>query len=66
MRDYIVFPSSKSLLAIGVVSAILAPIIGIILGVYFWRKPQLTKEGKFIFLVALVWLAVISADVFVF
>ena len=66
MKDYIVFPSSKSLMAIGVISAILAPIIGIILGIYFWRKPQLAKEGMFITLVALIWLAVISVDVFVF
>lgn len=59
MSEYIVFPSSKSLLTIGIVSAILAPIIGIILGLYFLRRPQLVKEGKSIVLVALIWLAVI-------
>jgi len=58
-RDYIVFPSSKSLFAIGIISAILAPIVGIILGVFFLTRPQLAKEGKGILLVAAVWLAVI-------
>lgn len=57
--EYIVFPSSKSLLIIGLVSAILAPIIGIILGLYFLKRPQLVKEGKSILLVAVLWLAVI-------
>ena len=65
-RDYVVFPSSKSLMVIGIISAILAPLIGLILGIYFWRRPQLAKEGIFITLVALIWLAVISVDVFVF
>lgn len=58
-NEYIVFPSSKSLLTIGLVSAILAPIVGIILGLYFLRRPQLVKEGKIIVLVAFIWLAVI-------
>lgn len=58
-NEYIVFPSSKSLLTIGLVSAILAPIVGIILGLYFLRRPQLVKEGKSIVLVAFIWLAVI-------
>ena len=66
IKEYIVFPSSKPLLYIGIVSAVLAPIIGIILGIYFWSKPQLVKEGKIITLVALGWLAVISIDIFVF
>jgi len=58
-RDFIVFPSSKSLLVVGLVSAILAPIVGVILGLFFLKRPQLVKEGKSILLVALLWLAVI-------
>ncbi len=58
-NEYIIFPSSKSLLTIGIISAILAPIIGIILGLYFLKRPQLKKEGRSVLLVALVWLAVI-------
>ncbi|MEK7203530.1 MAG: hypothetical protein AAB627_00425 [Patescibacteria group bacterium] len=58
-NEYIVFPSAKSLLTIGLVSAILAPIVGIILGLYFLRRPQLVKEGRSIILVAFIWLAVI-------
>ena len=57
--DFIVFPSSKSLLVIGLVSAILAPIVGVILGLYFLKRPQLVKEGRSILLVAGLWLAVI-------
>lgn len=64
--DYIVFPSSSSLLLIGVLAAILSPLVGIILGIYFWTKPQLAREGKLVLLVALVWLAVIFADFLVF
>lgn len=59
MNDFIVFPSSKSLLIVGLVSAILAPIVGMILGLYFLKTPQLVKEGKSILLVAVLWLAVI-------
>lgn len=59
MSEYIIFPSSKSLLTIGIVSAILAPLVGIILGLYFLRRPQLKKEGKSVLLVAAAWLAVI-------
>lgn len=66
IKDYVVLPSSRTLLYIGIVSAVLSPLIGIILGVYFWQKPQLVKEGKTITLVALIWLAVISIDIFVF
>lgn len=57
--QYIIFPSSKSLLAIGIISAILAPIVGIIFGFYFLKRPQLVKEGKIILLVALIWLSAI-------
>lgn len=59
MNDFVVFPSSKSLLAVGLISAILAPLVGIILGLYFLKRPQLVKEGRSILLVALLWLAVI-------
>ena len=59
MNEYIIFPSSKSLLTIGIISAILAPLIGIIIGFYFLRRPQLKKEGKSVLLVAVAWLAVI-------
>lgn len=58
-RDYIIFPSSKSLLTLGIASAILAPIIGLILGLYFLRRPQLKKEGRTILLVGVTWLALI-------
>ena len=59
-REYIVFPSSKSLLYLGLAAAVLAPAVGIILGFYFLKRPQLKKEGKAVLWVALVWLAVIS------
>jgi len=59
IREYIVFPSSKSLLVIGLLSAVLAPIVGVILGLYFLKRPQLVKEGRTVLLVALLWLAVI-------
>lgn len=59
MSEYVVFPSSKTLFAIGLVSTILAPLIGIILGLYFLRRPQLVKEGRVILLVAAAWLLVI-------
>jgi len=58
-NEYIVFPSARSLLAIGIISAVFTPLIGIILGFYFLRRPQLVKEGKTIVLVALVWLSII-------
>lgn len=58
IKEYVIFPSSKSLLIIGLISAILAPIVGIILGVYFLWRPQLNKEGKIILLVAALWLTV--------
>ncbi len=58
-KEYIVFPSSKSLLYIGLISAILAPIVGIIFGLYFLKRPQLVKEGKSILLVAAAWLVFI-------
>ncbi|OHB17969.1 MAG: hypothetical protein A2913_01495 [Parcubacteria group bacterium RIFCSPLOWO2_01_FULL_40_65] len=57
--DYIIFPSAKSLFAIGIISAILSPLIGVILGFYFLRRPQLAKEGKIILLVAFIWLSAI-------
>ena len=57
--DYIIFPSARSLLAIGIISAILAPLIGVILGFYFLKRPQLAREGKSILLVALIWLSII-------
>ena len=41
---------------IGLISAILAPIVGIILGVYFLWRPQMAKEGKIVLLVAAGWL----------
>lgn len=67
IKDYIVLPSSRTLLYIGVFSAIVAPIIGVILGIYFWQRPQLVKEGKVVCLIALIWLAIIiSIDIFVF
>jgi hypothetical protein len=58
-QDYVIFPSSKSLFAVGIISAILSPIIGIILGLYFLKRPQLSKEGKTVLLVALIWLSTI-------
>ncbi len=57
--QYIIFPSSKSLLLIGIISAIIAPIIGIVLGFYFLRRPQLIKESRAILLVASFWLITI-------
>ncbi|MEK7659134.1 MAG: hypothetical protein AAB338_00550 [Patescibacteria group bacterium] len=62
--DFIVFPSSKSLLAVGLISAILAPIVGVILGLYFLKRPQLVKEGRSILLVVALWLAVIFTVAF--
>ena len=62
--DYIIFPSARSLLAIGIISAILAPLIGLIMGFYFLRRPQLVKEGKIILLVALIWLSIIFTFAF--
>lgn len=64
--DYVVFPSSRSLLAVGIIAAILSPLVGLILGSYFWARPQLAREGKMIVLVALVWLAVILVNLIVF
>ena len=58
-QDYIIFTSSKSLLTLGIVASILAPIIGIILGLYFMRRPQLVKEGGIVLLIGVVWLAVV-------
>ncbi|MEK7536976.1 MAG: hypothetical protein AAB584_00815 [Patescibacteria group bacterium] len=57
--EFIVFPSSKSLLIVGLISAILAPIVGLILGLYFLKRPQLNKEGRSILLVAVLWLTFI-------
>lgn len=64
MNDFIVFPSSKSLLVVGLTSAILAPIVGVILGFYFLKRPQLVKEGRSILLVAVLWLAIIFTFAF--
>ncbi len=63
-QDFIILPSSRSLFAIGLISAVLAPIIGIILGFYFLKRPQLIKEGRIILLVAVIWLATISIIAF--
>ncbi len=64
--DYIVFPSSRSLLVVGIIAAILSPLVGVILGAYFWARPQLAREGKVVVSVALIWLAVILANLIVF
>lgn len=65
MNDYVIFPSSKSLLAVGIIAAILSPLVGLILGGYFWARPQLAREGKVVVLVALVWLVVIFANIII-
>lgn len=65
MNDYVIFPSSKSLLVVGIIAAILSPLVGLILGSYFWARPQLVREGKVVVLVALVWLAVIFANIII-
>ena len=64
--DYIVFPSSRSLLTVGIIAAVLSPLVGLILGGYFWARPQLAKEGKIVVLVALVWLTLIFVNLIVF
>ena len=65
-EGYIVFPSSRSLLTVGIIAAVLSPLVGLILGGYFWARPQLAREGKTIVLVSLVWLAVIFVNLIVF
>lgn len=58
--DYIIFPYSRSLLILGIVSAILAPIVGFIMGIYFWRHPQLAREGRVILAVVGVWILLVA------
>lgn len=54
-KEYIILPSSGPLLVIGILTAILVPIVGIILGIYFLFRPQLLKEGLIIFGLAFIW-----------
>ena len=57
--------SKKALFRIGLTIALLNPVLsGIILGVYFWREPELRREGKIITVVSLVWGALILVAAF--
>ncbi len=48
--------SKKTLFRVALAVAIFNPIVsGVLIGIYFWREPEMKREGKIITAVALVW-----------
>ena len=48
--------SKKRWFKIGIAVALLNPVIsGLILGIFFWREPEMQREGKIITTISVVW-----------
>jgi len=65
-NNYIIFSSSKPFLVFGIITAVVSPILGLILGFYLWFKPQLKREGLMILLLVAIWLMIVNVFVIVF
>lgn len=53
------FSSKKLWFKIGLAVAILNPMLsGLILGVFFWKEPEMKREGKIITSISVVWGAI--------
>lgn len=55
-NEKIAISSPKKWLWLGIIIALLSPISGLILGMFFWTEPELKKQAKIILIVAVIWL----------
>jgi len=54
-KENVNLTSLKKWFWMGIVVTIISPIAGIVLAVAFWTEPELKKQGKTIFIFAIIW-----------
>ncbi|MFH1461267.1 MAG: hypothetical protein ABIF84_02505 [Patescibacteria group bacterium] len=47
--------SKKKWFWLGIVVTLISPIAGVVLAVAFWTEPDLKREGRIIFVFAIIW-----------